>query len=374
MTEKERYIAVNLFKKADKMPFRPGNGRESTLARWQREGLTIGADPIQKAYEISGGKEILPSSKRLPAKFTMIPEFEKKIIERRTDSQIVQDWKGNICEIGNEYSVDYLGGENSRFDFVTRRWIKCPVESRQEWDAMKKRYDADDPARFEAVETLRKDSFGTEPLILSLYGPFWQLREWTGFENLCVLFYDDPGLLEDMLNFWKDYILKIMKKAFSYAIPDEVHISEDMAYKHASMISPEMCRKYLLPVWAEWGECLKNAGVPIYACDSDGYIDDLIPLWIEAGINACDPVEVAANNDIVELRKKYGKKMAFRGGVDKREMAKGGRNIENEIKRIRPVIQNGGYIPGCDHGVPHDISWENFVYYIKLIAKETGWL
>ena len=36
-------------------------------------------------------------------------------------------------------------------------------------------------------------------------------------------------------------------------------------------------------------------------------------------------------------------------------------SIENELKRLRPVIKSGGYIPGCDHGVPHDVSWENYI-------------
>ena len=34
----------------------------------------------------------------------------------------------------------------------------------------------------------------------------------------------------------------------------------------------------------------------------------------------------------------------------------------------------GGNIPGCDHGVPSDVSWPNFVYYTKLLAQATGWM
>ena len=66
--------------------------------------------------------------------------------------------------------------------------------------------------------------------------------------------------------------------------------------------------------------------------------------------------------------------MAYRGGVDKREMAKGGIHIEKEMERLAPVIRDGGFIPSCDHGVPADVSWPNFVYYCKLLAEQTGWL
>ena len=55
-------------------------------------------------------------------------------------------------------------------------------------------------------------------------------------------------------------------------------------------------------------------------------------------------------------------------------MAKGGRVIEEEIRRIAPVIRDGGFIPSCDHGIPSDVSWPDFVYYIKLLAQATGWM
>jgi len=67
--------------------------------------------------------------------------------------------------------------------------------------------------------------------------------------------------------------------------------------------------------------------------------------------------------------------MAFTGGVDKRAIAKGGDIIKKELERIiPPLFKDGGYIPSCDHGVPHDISWKNFIYYCKLLAEHTGWM
>ena len=114
--------------------------------------------------------------------------------------------------------------------------------------------------------------------------------------------------------------------------------------------------------------------MPIVDCDSDGFVGDLIPVWIEAGINCNSPQEVAALNNLPAYRKQYGTQMAYRGGVDKRKMAAGGQAIRNEIARLQPVIDAGGYIPGCDHGIPFDVSWPNFVEYCRLLAKATGWL
>ncbi|MFA5866210.1 MAG: uroporphyrinogen decarboxylase family protein [Phycisphaerae bacterium] len=375
MNERQRYLTTLQFGQPDRIPLDPGGGRKSTRERWYSEGLPLEVQNItQYAYEQAGGRQSLGvGGEGFMVDQRMIPQFEEKVIERLERSQIVQDWKGNICEIGNEFTIEYL---RSAIDFVTRRWVKCPVENRADWEAMKKRYNPDDPARLSRnpAELGKKLSYRTWPVTWSFSGPFWQLREWLGFENLCTMFHDDSSLVKDMIAFWENHVERLIKNALRYMTPDIVYISEDMAYKCFSMISPAMVREFLLPTWKRWGDLIRGSGIPIYACDSDGYIGELIPIWIEAGINTCDPIEVAAGNDIVEFRKTFGRNMAYRGGVDKRAMAKGGAIIESEMKRIEPVIRSGGYIPSCDHGVPSDVSWPNFVYYVKLLSQTTGWL
>ena len=77
-------------------------------------------------------------------------------------------------------------------------------------------------------------------------------------------------------------------------------------------------------------------------------------------------MEVAAGNDMVAYRRQYGRSIAFGGGIDKRALATGGAVMQAELERLAPVIRSGGYLPGCDHGVPPDISWPNFVAYSQL--------
>ena len=375
MNERERYLASNLFGKPDRITFSPGWGRESTRKRWHEEGLPRDVPNINEyAYRQAGGR--LPwerSGEGFPINERMIPQFEGKVLERKANSQIVQDWKGNICEIGNEYTVEHLA---NAIDFVTRRWIKCPVESRADWEDMKRRYRADDPVRYpaDAAALGRRLVDRTWPLGWSFSGPFWQMREWVGFESLCMLFHDDPDWIREMIYFWQEYVAGLLAEGLRYVTPDEVHLSEDMAFKEHAMISPAMTREFLLPSYQRWGEILRRHKVPVYAMDSDGYIGELIPIWIEAGINACDPIEAAAGNDIAAFRKRFGRNMAYRGGVDKRLIARGGPHIEAEFERLLPVIRDGGYIPGCDHGVPADVSWPNYVDYVRLLARATGWM
>ncbi|MFW6158252.1 MAG: uroporphyrinogen decarboxylase family protein [Planctomycetota bacterium] len=376
MNPRERTIETLTFGDPDKVPFRPGGPRESTRARWHTEGLPEDVPWFDYLCETIGVEPDPPQAEQtsLGVDTLMIPQFEEKVIERKADSQIVQDWKGNICEISNDYDVTYL-----RFakDFVTRRWIKCPVENRDDWEAMKKRYDPDHPDRFPDDFDRRCEVLAGRDYLCRLgwSGPFWQLREWCGFENLCMLMIQDPEFVHDMIDFWREFVLEVTRRVLDRVTIDSFHISEDMAYKAHSMISPAMVREFLQPCYDAWIGLLREHGVPLIDMDSDGYIGELIPIWIESGINVCDPIEVAAHNDIVAFRREFGRAMAYRGGIDKRAIAKGGDVIRAELERVvPPLFEDGGFIPSCDHGVPADISWPNFVDYARLLAGLCGWL
>lgn len=368
-------ISALTFGNPDKIPLTPGGARKSTIETWHKQGLPEGVNYMEYLWEILGIEVDQPKHPAPPLQidFRMIPQFEEKVLEHKNGHYVVQDWKGNICEISDQFDVSYL---RNAIDFVTRRWIKCPVENRDDWEQMKTRYDLNTPGRFpddlvqKGIAMQKRDTY----VEIWFSGPFWQLREWCGFEGLCMLMIDQPDLVAEMADFWKSFISRMLERIFENFVPDGLHINEDMAYKAKSMISPSMAKEFCWPCWQTWTAQARQAGVPVIAIDSDGYIGELIGLWIEAGVNCCDPIEVAAHCDINEFRSRFGHKMAYRGGVDKRCMAKGGQAIRDELKRIEPVLRDGGYIPGCDHGVPFDVSWPNFVDYTRLLAKMTGWL
>ncbi len=374
MNPRERHIETLTFGTPDRIPFTPGGPRESTLARWRTEGLPEEANWYAYLLEQLGIEpEPAATSVSLDVDFRMIPQFEEKVLEHADGHYVVQDWKGNVCEISDEFDVTSL---REAKDFVTRRWIRCPVENRDDCEQMKTRYAVGEPGRFpdDFLSRCRRARDRETPLCIAFSGPFWQMREWCGFEGLCMMMIEQPDFVDEMAAFWTDFISDVLADILRHITPDAIHISEDMAYKAKAMISPAMTRRFCQPSWVRWSGQARDAGVPIIDMDSDGFIGELIPIWIEAGINVCDPIEVAAHNDINEFRSQFGREMAYRQGVDKRAMAKGGQVIREELKRIEPVVRDGGYIPGCDHGVPSDISWPDFLDYSRLLAQMTGWL
>ena len=72
-----------------------------------------------------------------------------------------------------------------------------------------------------------------------------------------------------------------------------------------------------------------------------------------------------------ELKKKYGDKLAFMGGIDVRTMsAEDPKIIEEEIKtKVSFAKQGGGYIYHSDHSVPDDVSFEQYKRVIELVHK-----
>ncbi len=377
MNPRQRYIETLTFGTPDKIPFKPGIPRESTIKAWKEQGFPAEVDRADWFSHLLKTLGITPEQTQpkieLDVNFTMIPRFEEKVLEHKNGHYVVQDWKGNICEISDEFDITYL---REAKDFVTRRWIKCPVENRDDWEQMKGRYDVDAPGRFSEDFEQRCKKAADRDYLLDVYfsGPFWQMREWCGFEGLCFMMIEQPDLVAEMAEFWNDFIATMLERVFEHVVPDVVYWSEDMAYKAKAMISPAMTRQFCMPSWRRWARQAKSAGCPIVDVDSDGFIGELIPLWIESGVNVCDPIEVAAHNDINEFRRQFGKKMAYNGGIDKRAMAKGGQIIRDELKRIEPVVKDGGFIPGCDHGVPSDVSWPNYIDYARQLAQMTGWL
>jgi len=263
MTSRERYREALTFGKPDKVPLRPGGPRESTLEVWHRQGLPEGRDYYEVLLEILGinPEPIETPRVSLGVSFRMIPEFEEKVLEHKDGHYLVQDWSGAIVEISDRYDLSYL---RSAKDFVTRKWHKFPVESREDWEEMKKRYDPRSPVRFpedfeERCRILKDRDYVVG---IGFNGPFWQLREWLGFEGLCMMMVDDPDFVLEMVEFWTEFVYRTLEPILERVELDCVTISEDMTCKNHSMISPDMVRKFLFPAYRRWVRRSRRAGAP----------------------------------------------------------------------------------------------------------------
>jgi len=170
----------------------------------------------------------------------------------------------------------------------------------------------------------------------------------------------------------------IIARHQAYVTLDEVFFSEDICYRQGPLISPDMIREFLFPYYQELMNNIKSRQIDksrhLYVhLDSDGFVNPIIPLYQEAiGVDVICPCEVAAGCDVLEIGRQHPDLVIW-GGIDKRELAKGKLAIDALLERIIPVMRaRGGYIPTCDHGVPEEVSYENYVHYRRRCVELGG--
>jgi uroporphyrinogen decarboxylase len=200
-------------------------------------------------------------------------------------------------------------------------------------------------------------------------GFFGPLRNLFGIEGLSFMFYDDISLIEEILDAKVECMIRIIDRIMEDTDFDYFVFWEDMCYKTGPLLSPEMFKQYLVPRYRKVTDHLRSKGIDIIFVDSDGDVTKLVPLWIEGGVNGILPFEVQCGMDVNAFRKEYGKDLLLIGGIDKRVLVTGGKDIDDELRRVAPLVEEGGYIPWLDHSVPPNVSYDNFLYYMDQLEK-----
>ncbi|HBT64427.1 MAG TPA: hypothetical protein DEB10_07200 [Ruminococcaceae bacterium] len=143
-----------------------------------------------------------------------------------------------------------------------------------------------------------------------------------------------------------------------------------MAGKHAPLVGPNIVRQFIKPYYRKSWDLLNERGTKLFSQDSDGNMNAVMDSFIESGVNIFYPCEPAAGMDIVQLRRKYGNKIAFKGGIDKHVLRGSKENIRKELEyKMQPDMQTGGVVFGLDHRIPNGTPLENYIYYVKT-ARE----
>jgi hypothetical protein len=92
-------------------------------------------------------------------------------------------------------------------------------------------------------------------------------------------------------------------------------------------------------------------------------------MYQKIGMDYMSPFEAASGCDVVEVGRKYPE-LLIRGGFDKRILAAGKDAIDREVDRIMPVMKRrGGYIPTCDHGVPEEVDFFDYMHFRKRMSE-----
>jgi len=148
-----------------------------------------------------------------------------------------------------------------------------------------------------------------------------------------------------------------------------IYIWGDVAYTNGMLFSPAIWEKLVYPHLETMCKEFHSLGMKIiyHSCGDTREIMDML---IDAGIDGYNPLEAKAGLDVVEMKRKYGNRLAWVGNIDLRVLTKGNREaIRKEVLSKLNAAKGGGYIFQSDHSIASDVPPENYRYALDLAKK-----
>lgn len=242
-----------------------------------------------------------------------------------------------------------------------------PVRTPEDWDRVRKWYEFReeriDVSALKQMKQMRKEG---SLVLLSMPGGFDEPRGLMGEEALCYALYDEPEMVADMLRTFGELMKRGLERILEVTGIDVLSVHEDMAGISGPMIGPNAVRQFISPYYKSVWDLAREGGAVIFSQDSDGNIEPVLDELVEAGINCIYPVEPKAGMDMVRLRKKYGTRLAFKGGIDKFALRGTEQEIDRELNyRLDPILLGGGTVFGLDHRIPNGVTIGSYRHYVR---------
>jgi uroporphyrinogen-III decarboxylase len=150
---------------------------------------------------------------------------------------------------------------------------------------------------------------------------------------------------------------------------DGIVIWGDVAYKKGMLFSPAYWRQYFKPWVKAQVDYAHSRGLKViyHGC---GNVNRIFEDFAELGIDAYNPLEAKAGLDVVDLRRRFGHRVAFCGNMDVALWAAGTKeNLRAAVLTKLNAAKGGGFIFQSDHSVPSNVPPENYEYVVNLVRK-----
>ncbi|MFC1725875.1 uroporphyrinogen decarboxylase family protein, partial [candidate division KSB1 bacterium] len=288
MTSQERIRLALSLQEPDRVPIHDSIW-ETTVRRWHKEGLPEEQTPddyfkfeiVQIYFDLS-----------LQIKEEKIEETDDYIVIRTGNGALRKDWKNMTS---TPEMVDFT--VKNKDDWFRLKKKMVMNDKRIDLNLQKKIYN----------EAKRKGKF----ICLAAAMGYDYTQSILGTEKLLITLAEDPEWANDIFVTLSDMIIKAAERfrelGFSY---DGINLFDDMGYRNSTLFSPETYKNVLFPAHKNTCDYFRSRNIPIIL-HSCGCVKSFIPFFIELGISCLEPLEVKAGMDVIELKKKYGKEIAF---------------------------------------------------------------
>lgn len=187
------------------------------------------------------------------------------------------------------------------------------------------------------------------------WSPFWHdLIDLLGMENMYLKMYDEPLLIDVILEYIVSYYVEVNRKILEAAgdAIDVLFIGNDLGSQRGPLLGEAMFRRFLLPHIKRLVDLGHDYGkrVMMHCC---GGFAELIPPLIEIGLDGLHAVQPTCQGmDLRKLKAQFGQKILFNGAIDSHHVLIEG-TPESVRRQTREVLQimkpGGGYIAGASH-------------------------
>lgn len=321
MTSRERVMTTIMHQEPDRVPlytfsldpkFIKAFGDGNPLKAF--EFLQLDAFPIRAQNWCQG----------VPLLASLVMEIPE---EDQTAGGAFGGWNG-IDEFGRIWNKgSYIGGALETWKDIDKYIPPLKLEQRTPPEVMKK----------------YKDLYPDKAYTLNFHsGPFGLTIESMGFEHFFYSLYDDRNLVKEVIERRTSWFIEVCEYVEGVGA-DFLVMGDDVAFKGKTFVSPEDFRELAIPSYKRIVDSLE---IPVF-WHSDGFIEPLIDLAIEAGIKGLHAIEPLAGNDLGRIKEKYDDKLVLLGNVDCVEVLTQTdlKLVRKEVDRcMRQAKKGGGYM------------------------------
>jgi len=221
----------------------------------------------------------------------------------------------------------------------------------------------------EEVKGIREKNLASVAFMaMTIFEVAWQIR---GLDQLLMDFLQNQELAACLLDRITELSLFRARK-FAEVGVDIILIGDDVGMEHKMLMSPATWRKWLKPRLARIIRAAREIKPDvIFYYHSDGYVEPIIPEFIEIGINVLNPVQPECMNP-AKLKQQYGDKLAFWGTIGLQHTLPFGtpEDVEAEVKeRIETVGKGGGLYLSPTHVIAPEVPHENLFALVRAVKK-----
>jgi uroporphyrinogen decarboxylase len=245
--------------------------------------------------------------------------------------------------------------------------IKGVITNMKEFDEYSWPYEID----FTPLDRAAKAIKGKQKLVSgSLCGIFEETSFIMGFETLCISLLENRDLVRRVVDRIGSFILNLVGRVSQYEEVGAIWLSDDIAYKGATLISPKDLRELIFPWYKRIGNVAAKHSLP-FIYHSDGKLWNVLDDLIECGVNAIHPLE-PLSMDATQLKKEYGDKLCLIGNVDLDYPLTRGtpEEVREAVKeRIITLAPGGGYCCGSSNTIASYVPVENYIALLEATEE-----